>query len=489
MAEVGGVVVSILEPDVGSALRRLERLPSGYDLVEIRADTLSPEEVTALVRRALRPAIVTVRSTGQGGRFEGSAEEQWARLRAGLAAGAAFVDIELDGPLARLAWGPHARRLILSHHGARAEDGELLGLYRAMASTPAARLKIVPRVERPREIAAVRHLLEVARSEGRPLACFGLGAAGQPTRIFALSWGSWATYAAPERGSETAEGQLSLDELLEVYRVRAVGPGTRRFALVGAGVTGSPSPAMHAAGYAEVGLDAVYVPVEASALEDVEVLLAPEGPLGVEGFGVTIPLKEEVARRSHLADEVSRRARAVNTVLVREGSWIGYNTDGPGAAGLLRRVLDLAGARVAIVGSGGTARGIGAALALEGAEVVLFGRSAGRTEDAARAIGARSAPLASLPQFRWDVLVNATPLGRQGERLVPPDALRGRAVVDAVYGPGQTLLVREAREAGLAVFDGLDLLAAQGRLQFERMTGAAASEQRLRLAARKRLLS
>lgn len=482
------VVVSILEADAAAAARALEQVPERCDLVEIRADELAPEEVAVLVRRSPRPAIVTVRTAGQGGRFAGSAEEQWERLGAGLSAGAAFVDVELDGPLARLAWSAHARRVILSHHGVPCRAGELGPLYRAMAATPAARLKIVPRAESPSEIPAVRELLEVARAEGRPLACFALGLPGQPTRILAPSWGSWATYGSVATGLETGEGQLTVSDLLDLYDVLSIGPATRRFALVGSGVSGSPSPSMHAAAYREAGIEAIYIPIEARALDEARGLLEPGGALGVEAFAVTIPLKEEVARRCRLADDVARLSGAVNTVLVGEDGWTGYNTDGPAAAALLAQVIELRGAEVAIAGAGGTARGIGAALSLAGARVTLFARTLDRAERAARDIGAAAAPLDALAGSRWDALVNATPVGRAGERLLPAEALCGRVVLDAPYGPsGDTPLVREARASGLAAFDGVDLLAAQGRLQFERMTGARSREETLRAAARARL--
>jgi shikimate dehydrogenase/3-dehydroquinate dehydratase type I len=477
------VVLSILESSVEAAGRRLERVPDRCDLVEIRADELVPADVESLVARSPRPVIVTVRAEDRGGRFQGGSDEQWDLLRAGLRAGAAFADVELDGPLARLAWSTHAPRVILSHHGAPCETEELVAVYRAMAATPAARLKIVPRAERPAEIPAIRELLAVSREDQRPLACFALGPAGQVSRLFAPSWGSWGTYGAVAPGSESADGQLPVEDLLDLYDVLAIGDATRRFALVGSGVTRSPSPAMHAAGYREAGLDGRYVPIEAENLDTILPLLLPGGALGLEAFAVTKPLKEEIGRRCRLADDVAKISRAVNTVLIREDGWVGHNTDGPAALALIRKVLDPSGARVAIAGAGGAARGIGAALSRAGARVTLFGRTPERRESAALALGVLSQPLEGMPSADWDVFVQATPLGRRGERILPATAIRGKVVLDLAYGPEPTPLVREARTAGLAVFDGLDLLAAQGSMQFELMTGVRVREGTLLDAA------
>jgi shikimate 5-dehydrogenase len=136
---------------------------------------------------------------------------------------------------------------------------------------------------------------------------------------------------------------------------------------------------------------------------------------------------------------------------------------------------------VAIVGAGGTARAAGAALLRAGARVVLFNRSVERGRAAARKLGVALEPLHRLEDHRWEILVQATPLGGGGERVLPRGSLRGRMVLDAVYGR-VTPLVREARESGLVVADGLDLLVAQALPQFRRMTGRACDEATLRQA-------
>jgi shikimate 5-dehydrogenase len=107
----------------------------------------------------------------------------------------------------------------------------------------------------------------------------------------------------------------------------------------------------------------------------------------------------------------------------------------------------------------------------EGASVTLFNRSINRGGLVARATGASHAPLGELAGASWDVLVQATPLGRNGEGVLPGLALTGRMVLDAAYGPVASPLVLDARRRGLAVADGYDLLAAQGALQFHRLTG------------------
>jgi 3-dehydroquinate dehydratase/shikimate dehydrogenase len=467
-----GVVHSILEESPEGVERRLVASPRACALIEIRADRLRAGDVSGLVRRAGRPAVVTVRSTEDGGAFDGSTEEKSTILRAALDAGAAFIDVEWNGPLRSLAEGPLAARTILSHHGAPCDSGSLGVVFDAMAGSRAALLKLVPHASRATDAGAVRDVLARARDSRRALASFATGPAGSWSRVFALVWGSWGTYGAAARGRESGEGQLTTSELLDIYRVLDITDATEVYGLCGTPLSGTPSPALHAAGYKALSLDAVYVPVDTGDLDDVVAVL-DRGLLRLSGFGVTIPLKELAAERCATLDAYAACGSA-NTVIVGEGGWKGWNTDAPAALALVRKHLDPRGATAAVVGAGGTARAVAAALKEAGAGVTLFSRSVSRGERTARAVGVAWSPLAALPGARWDLLVQATPAGRNGEEVLHRRHLDGRLVLDAAYGAEPTPLVRAARARGLAVADGFDLLDAQAALQFERLTGKTA---------------
>jgi shikimate dehydrogenase/3-dehydroquinate dehydratase type I len=477
------VVCSILERDRAATARRIREVPPGCDLVEIRGDDLCAGDVAGLVQGAGRHVVVTVRSTREDGHFAGSEEQRREILLAALAAGARFIDVEQGSPLEDLADGDEAGRVILSHHGAACCGDVLLELYRSMARRRAARLKIVPVARSPRDAAVVRDLLATARSDGRPLACFASGRAGAVTRLMAPAWGSWATYGAAACGAETAEGQFTARDMLEVYDVGGIGPATKRFVLIGSAVFASPSPAMHAAGYRDAGLDARYLPLEIDDIEESLPLLGPDGVLGAEAIAVTLPFKEAARARCDSVDEVAGASDAVNTVVVGPDGWSGFNTDGPAILSLVRSRLDPQGATVAVVGAGGTARAAAAVLDRAGARVTLYNRTVERVREVARALGIDGRSLADLADAPWDVLVQATPLGREGEVVVAADRLRGTLVLDAVYGH-ETPLVRDARRRGLATVDGFELLVAQAVLQFDRMTGARFREESLRQAGR-----
>jgi 3-dehydroquinate dehydratase/shikimate dehydrogenase len=470
-----GVVASALPEDTEEGIRAQAAVPRGAAAFELRADLLRAGDAASIVRRAGVPTIVTVRRPEDGGRFGGSEEERRGILAAALDAGADAIDLEVNRGLAGWAAALPPERVVLSHHGARCVARELDPIFDRMRSHPARRLKIVPRAERLAECGAIADLLRRAAEARRPLAAFATGGSGFATRIFALSWGSWGTYGAALPGLPTAEGQPPAGDLLEVYRADALGEATLRFGLAGRGVLASPSPFLHAAAYRDRGIDAVYVPLETEALQEALALCMPSSPLRLGGLGVTIPLKESAAGAAARLDPFVEACGAANTLALESGGVVAFNTDGPAIVDLVRREIGPSGRTVVVVGAGGTARAAAVALRDAGARVVLFNRTAERAQGVAHALGLEWDLWERLPGAAWDVLVQATPLGREGEGVLPDSAIRGRVVVDAAYGARPTPLVTAARSRGLAVFDGLDLLAAQARLQFRALTGREAA--------------
>ncbi len=259
----GAIVIgSVLETDVARALAALDAAPGAPSLVELRADQLGPEEVERIVGAAPRPLLVAARRPVDGGSFAGSEDERRALLERALGAGAS-IDVEWGTSVASLAARTEVReRVVLSHHGGPCRIEPLRDVLRAMAAGPALRLKLVPHAQALDEVLALRTLLHEVTREGLRLAAFATGAAGVVSRILAPAWGSWATYGAIAPGRETASGQLTVDDLVGPYEVLEIHATTRLFGLLGGAATASPSPAMHAAGYHEAGIDARYLPLE-----------------------------------------------------------------------------------------------------------------------------------------------------------------------------------------------------------------------------------
>mgnify|MGYP001174101705 CR=1 FL=1 len=265
-----------------------------------------------------------------------------------------------------------------------------------------------------------------------------------------------------------------------------------------AGVFGDPvehslSPLMHNAAYASLGMDWVYVPFHVKA-EALAAAVQGVRALGIAGVNVTVPHKVAVMEHLDEIDEEARLIGAVNTVVHREGRLLGYNTDGRGFLRSLERETGRTprGASVMIVGAGGAALAIAASLALAGARRLwVVNRTLEKAQAVAKRVAARvlarALPLdESDPAFRRalreaEIIIHTTSVGMYPHHDVPPvvpvEAIDPAALVcDIVYRPRQTALIRAARERGCAVLTGEGMLAFQGAIAFELITGHRAPE-------------
>ncbi|MDD5759642.1 MAG: shikimate dehydrogenase [Desulfobulbaceae bacterium] len=256
---------------------------------------------------------------------------------------------------------------------------------------------------------------------------------------------------------------------------------TELYGILGNPVCHSLSPAMHNAAFQHLGLNKVYVPFAAA---DAVAAINAFRALGVRGVSVTIPHKQAVIAELDGIDPVAAKIGAVNTLLISEGRVHGYNTDWLGANAALKQLTPLAGKTVLLLGAGGSARAIGFGLLEEGASIALASRTPGTGQALASALGCPWCPLEATADFCADILINATSVGMGGNReKTPVDRgclTRFRIVMDIVYSPLETRLLREAKAAGCQTINGLSMLLYQGVAQFELWTGCAAPVEIMR---------
>ncbi len=244
------------------------------------------------------------------------------------------------------------------------------------------------------------------------------------------------------------------------------------YGLLGNPVGHSLSPPMHEAAYDELGLEARYATFEPDP-DDIDDAIHGADALGIAGLNVTIPFKQ-AALEIVAPEDLATRIGAVNTIdFSGSGPPTGYNTDAVGALRALRdHDVAIDGERAVVVGAGGAGRAVAFGLADAGATVAI----ANRTEATARELAdevprATGHGLADLEQLLpdADVLVNATSVGMEEDATpVPADALHGDlAVLDAVYRPLETRLLRDAADAGATTVDGAWMLLYQGVEAFE----------------------
>jgi 3-dehydroquinate dehydratase/shikimate dehydrogenase len=196
---------------------------------------------------------------------------------------------------------------------------------------------------------------------------------------------------------------------------------------------------------------------------------------------VTIPHKEHALRwlvgQGFRTSELARRCGAVNTLVRRaDGTWEGDNTDARGALAALQsseRIRDhgLRGRQADVLGAGGVARAIAAALCAQGCTVIVYNRTPQRAENLARELRCSWKPWDERRQYTGDILINCTSVGlwpAVDDSPLPDEAVRpGTLVMDTVYRPAQTRLLRAAAARGCETISGAEMFLAQAAVQHE----------------------
>lgn len=481
----------------------IERAGEVADIVELRLDYLDNDQYEAAfqflrehLNRERASTILTFRPAEEGGLASGNYEARhsvWDALK--KLSDSTLMDVELDlvtsldAEQASIDWS----RVICSHHDFSCVPTDLDQIYQRMAATSARIVKIAVQANDATDCVAIFHLLERAQHEGRQLIAIAMGQAGIMTRILGPSRGSFLTYGSLDDESATAPGQLTARELREVYRIAKINHETKIIGLIGNPVGHSLSPHIHNAAFDTAGANAVYIPFEASNVDQFISRLAHprsrELDWELHGLSVTAPHKSAVMNLLDWIDPAASQIGAVNTIVVRGDELHGYNTDALGFVAPLRHKFgSLHGARCAIVGAGGGARAALWVLRNEGARVSLFVRNPGKARELAEEFKADLEQVVDASFAGFDIVVNATPLGTRGvrehETVATAEQFREvRLAYDLVYNPLETQFLREARAAGSETLGGIEMLLAQAVEQFKIWIGDAPDVAVMRAAA------
>ncbi len=472
----------------GSAREMISQLRLGLKstrTLELRLDYLqSAKERDAFLgwlrrQRLSATLIATCRSRQGGGQFRGSKKAQLDVLAQAVLVGCRWCDLEIEvakhySP-AELQAALAPARLMLSHHDFRKAPRNLPDLARRLFRAGGQIAKIAGYCQ---SLADSVRICEIARGH-RDVVAIPMGEAGLAGRILALRAGSALAYAAVEQA--TAPGQLSLEAMQQLYRAGQITKRTRVYGVIGEPIGHSLSPVLHNTAFHARNYDAVFVPFLVRDLRD---FLRSIEASGIAGFAITIPHKEKILGYLDECDPLAERIGAVNTVVVRGGGRLyGYNTDYVGVLRSLERRMQLA-SRILLVGAGGAARAAAFALVHAGAVVCLTARRPERARALARAAGAHIVAKSDLRREFFDAIVNCTPVGmhpRGGSPLASAD-LNCRLVMDMVYRPRTTELLRIARRRGIETVSGVEMFLAQGFAQYEIWTGKRAPEAAVRRA-------
>lgn len=558
------ICVPIMVEDHDEAIRDATLAAEfGADLVEFRIDVYFEDKdestdllqdridrILGLVKASPLPCIVTCRPHWEGGEYHGDDDERVSMYEALGTSDhpPAYIDVEL----ATYTRSANIRqkinlavnhpkqqrsvstRLILSTHDFVGRPSDLTRKLLQMQDEDAC--SIIKVAYRARSIRDNLELFEILQNQTKPTIALGMGEFGVMSRILAPKFGGFLTFASLRNESTTAPGQITIDELINMYRFRSIKPTTKVYGIIGWPITQSMSPLVHNAGFEQIGWDGVYVPmpVEGSyeSFKATVLSLIDHEILDFAGASVTIPHKihlSQFGKENEFASNVV--CRSMNTIaqVERNGlEWYYCNTDQYGVLGVLNdcdtripRESD-----IAIVGAGGVADSTAELLAHFHDSIHIFNRTNANAEAIAKPIRSRkyqsqilgpgkieqvgdsygsptykmnapvqktvertvqvhTAPLSELPASNAQLYINCTPVGMTGgpdpdglSIPIPdmPQLAPETVFFDTVYNPIETPMLKAAKERGYRTIDGVQMFVKQAAVQFEIWTGHAAPE-------------
>ena len=489
---VGRTRHKMIQAELDEAAKR------GAKFLELRLDFLKKAvDFKRLVDHKHAPWVATFRRSQDGGRWTGPEDERHAVLRQAIVSGHfEWVDLETDVAEKIRRFGPVKR--IVSYHHTTETPANLEETFAKMLAQDADVYKIAVTAQTP---ADVMRVVTLQKSAKKPTVAFCMGEVGLPSRFLSLKYGAPWVYCAFNKERGVAPGIPGHEEFRSTYPVRAIGPGTKVYGVVGDPVAHSYSPILHNHMYRRLKVDALYLPFRIPKDTFDASLDALDG-LPVHGYSVTIPHKEAAARYAREADETVRLTKASNT-LVRypEGGFHASNTDFAAAVGALREHMEertregevpkLSQISVLILGAGGVARAIAHALHQEGSALTITARTNDRAMKLAEEVKCRIVDWQARHNINCDVVINCTPVGMHpdvDQMPIHASFLRpGLTVFDTVYTPETTLLLREAKSRGCFTISGVEMFIRQASAQITAFTGKEPPLDKMRSIMRKAL--
>lgn len=458
----------------------------GAKLVELRLDYINGQiNLKRLLNDRPGPVIVTIRRPQDGGKYSGTEQERQVLLRTAIADGVDYVDLEEDVAAAIGRYGKTKR--IISMHDFRKTPDDLEAIHERLAKLDPDIVKVSTLANQPHDNL---RMLRLVKQSKIPTVGICMGDIGTPSRLLAGRCGAPFSYATFHHERTLAPGQLSFQQMIEVYNYDQITAATEVYGVIGDPIAQSLSPIIHNAAFRELKLDKVYISFRIPR-EDLNSFLDDAPELGIKGLSVTIPHKESVLKRVNKIDGAVRGTTAANTLVFEDDQIAGYNTDYRGAMDCLSDALtdersdaDVANKVALVLGAGGAAKAIAFGLQRRGAEVVIASRTRERADKLASALGCKAVDWSTRHNFWVDLLVNCTPVGMHpnvDETPYDKHYLKPSMVVfDTVYNPESTLLVKDSRARSCTVVTGVDMFIRQAALQFKLFTGQDAPTELMR---------
>ena len=459
----------------------LQVAEAGGKLVELRLDYIGRSiDLARLLKNRPTAVVLTCRRKEDGGRWDRTEEERLMLLRSAIAMGVEYVDLEEDIAEKIPRYGKTKR--IVSLHNFEGTPGNLESLHAGLAKLDADIVKIAVQAN---SFCDTIRMLQLMQSAAVPTIGISMGDYGTPSRILATRYGAPFTFCVFNTERKVAPGQLSFDQMKNIYRADTIDSETKLYGVVADPVAHSYSPLIHNASFFANNLNFRYIPFRV-APEELELFLAWCKEEGIGGLSVTIPHKQTILPLLNQAESAAQGIGACNTVVFannEDKELVGYNTDYRAAMDCLTEAMaKWTGSQepfekesVLILGAGGVSRAIGYGLAQRRASITVASRNRVASESLAKHLNCRWIDWEDRHTIEPKILVNGTPVGMfpdMDETPFQTNKLKGGTLVfDTVYNPEQTLFLKGARATGCPVISGLQMFVRQAAYQYRLFTG------------------
>ncbi|MBH58426.1 MAG: 3-dehydroquinate dehydratase [Planctomycetaceae bacterium] len=468
---------------------------NGARLVELRLDYIRRAvTLKRLLKDRKCPVVATCRRPQDGGKWTASEAERVILLRAAIVEGVDYVDLEEEIAEDIPRYGSTKR--IISMHDFDETPENLEEIHARLASKDADIVKLACMANSPHDVTRMLKLIEQSEI---PTVGICMGDIGMSSRLLAGKFGAPFSFATFHHERTIAPGQLSFQEMKEIYGYESINAETEVFGVIADPVGHSMSPVIHNAGFDHLDMNRVYLPFRVPK-DHLDQFIDDAPSLGIRGLSVTIPHKQEVMASLTKIESGARKIGAVNTVVFEGNEIVGYNTDLYGAMVSLAEIAGadpdekwLSGKKVLLLGAGGVARAIGVGVKDRGAELMVASRTYEKAVELAAKLEGAPVSWEERHSTNADVLVNCTPVGMHPNMNETPfeeaGLRRGMIVFDTIYNPEQTLLIKQARDHGCRVVTGVEMFVRQAELQFRLFSGEKAPVDVMRETFRRTISS
>jgi 3-dehydroquinate dehydratase/shikimate dehydrogenase len=291
-----------------------------------------------------------------------------------------------------------------------------------------------------------------------------MGEYGSFVRIVSKIYSNSIIYAYVDKKSFS--GQVSIDDLVSVYNYKNINSDTKIFALLGYPLNKSFGHVFHNSQFVRQNKNAVYIKISLQSHE-LPIFFSYAKKFPFHGFSVTMPLKEKILS---FLDEDKAQVNSINTILVKDQKFIGYNTDGIAALDAIERKIKIQDKKVLLIGAGGVAKAIAYEAIFRKANLLIFNRDQSKAYELAYKLQCKAFSLDKLEEEMlkgYDVLINATSSGMDDINIIPYERLLvGTIIMDVVVKPVETVLLKKAQERGCLVIYGMEVFINQAKKQF-----------------------